>query len=182
MKGFTLIELLVSVGIFTVVMVISLGALLSVAEADRKAQTLKTITNNLGFALDSMARTIRTGVDYSCGSWSAEVDCTGASGGALFTFTDISGVRTGFRFRNDSQCENDIGCLQRSTDGGSTWATITAPEVVVSDAKFYLAGSSRGDTLQPRVTITVLGYVQISATQQSEFRIQTSVTQRLYDQ
>lgn len=183
MRGFTLIELLVAVGIFTVVMVVSLGALLAVAESDRKAQTLKTITNNLSFALDSMARNIRTGVDYSCGSWTPGTDCAGSTGGTLFTFEDVHGNRVGYRHRvNSGDCGNDVGCMQRSTDGGVSWATITSPEVLVSSFNFYLLGSQQGDNYQPRVTITSVGAVQVTEALQSEFRIQTAVTQRLYDQ
>ncbi len=67
-QGFTLIEMLVSVAIFTIVMVIALGALLSLSEADRKAQTINAAVNNLSFAIDSMSRLMRTGINYHCGS------------------------------------------------------------------------------------------------------------------
>ena len=57
-RGFTLIELMVSVTIFIIVMVIALGSLLSISEAERKAEQLKTVMNNLNFGLESMARAI----------------------------------------------------------------------------------------------------------------------------
>ncbi len=50
-KGFTLIEIIVSVAIFTVVMLISVGAVLNAVNANRKAQSLNTIVNNLNLAL-----------------------------------------------------------------------------------------------------------------------------------
>jgi len=65
-KGFTLVEMLVSVAIFAVVMTVALGSLLAMSESDRKAQTLKSVINNLNFSLDSMSRAIRTGTTYSC--------------------------------------------------------------------------------------------------------------------
>lgn len=185
MRGFTLIELLVSVAIFTVVMVVALGALLAIAESDRKAQTLKTITNNLNFAVESMSRTIRTGKDYHCGSFSGG-DCTG-SGSTLIAFEAIDGNEWGYRW-NSSGCPNNVGCIERSRDGGASWDAITAPEVVIlnpsggSGLTFYLVGSTQGDTLQPRVTILLRGYVQVTAALRSSFDLQTTVTQRLYDQ
>lgn len=183
-KGFTLIELLVSVGIFTVVMVVALGALLSISEADRKAQTLKTVTNNLNFALDNMSRSIRTGNTYHCGSLSGG-DCT--TGSTFFAFDANDGNQRVYRW-SSAGCPNTLGCVERSTDGGNNYYAITAPEVVIlnpsggSGLMFYLVGSIPGDVWQPRVTITLRGYVQVTAAQRSNFDLQTTVTQRLYDQ
>lgn len=197
-RGFTLIEMLVSVGIFTVVMVVALGALLSVSESDRKAQTIKTITNNLGFALEGMSRTIRTGINYSCGSWTPGTDCTSGGGGSLITFEDIQGNITGYqRSTNATLCGQDsagaVGCIVRSRDGGSIWQSITASEVVVEHLSFYLYGSSRSDDIQPRVTISMRGFIPLTGgamlrsecntagIECSTFDLQTTVTQRLYD-
>jgi prepilin-type N-terminal cleavage/methylation domain-containing protein len=185
-KGFTLIELLVSVAIFTIVMVVALGALLSVSESDRKAQTLKTVTNNLNFALDSMSRAIRTGADYHCGSLSGG-DCT--AGDTFFAFHTNTGATWAYRW-GSATCANALGCIQRSIDGGSTWADITSPEVVVlnpsgaAGLKFFLIGSAAGsaDNKQPKVTIALRAYVQQNGTLKTNLNIQTTVTQRLYDQ
>src|SRR5579872_2581420 len=65
-RGFTLIELMVSVGLFMIVMLISIGALVSMANADRKAQSIQVVIDNLDFALDDMSRIIRTGTTYHC--------------------------------------------------------------------------------------------------------------------
>jgi prepilin-type N-terminal cleavage/methylation domain-containing protein len=55
-KGFTLIEMIVSLGIFTIVALISIGALVRITDANKKSITLKTTINNLNFALiDVMA-------------------------------------------------------------------------------------------------------------------------------
>ncbi|MEK7613167.1 MAG: type II secretion system protein [Patescibacteria group bacterium] len=186
LKGFTLIELLVSVGIFSIVMVIALGALLAMSEADRKAQTLKTVVNNLNFSLESMSRTIRTGYDYHCGS-PTSFDCT--SGMNSLYFTGADGRNVIYRFANSAgsaslcgQSALAVGCILRSV-GGSSEASLTAPEVVIENAKFYVLGSPRSpDTVQPRVTILVSGYVNFKEGQKSQFNIQTTVTQRVYDQ
>ena len=58
-KGFTLIELMVSITIFSIVMLISVGALLSIIDANRKDQSLKSVmktaTSSLG-AFSSIGR------------------------------------------------------------------------------------------------------------------------------
>ncbi len=199
--------MLVSTAIFTVVMVIALGALLSMSESDRKAQTLKSVINNLNFSLDSISRAVRTGGGYHCGSSSGN-DCTVPPGGTSFYFTPTGGGTVAYRFENTTIDANAgtvcgqltaIGCVARSTDGGTTWAAVTAPEVVITNLSFYLLGSalgSTGDTYQPKLTILISGYVQFkgaggaaactsgasNAGASTCFNLQTSVTQRLYDQ
>lgn len=198
-RGFTLIELMVSVAIFAIIMVISLGALLSISAADRKSETVESVMNNLNFAVESMTRNIRTGYDYHCGTVSGG-DCS--SGGTLFKFTAQDGNSVVYTFNNSSECGQSgtvQGCILRcvgagsacDTDDGTNFLPITAPEVVITNAAstgsglaFYLRGSTlgnNGDNVQPNVVITVTGYVKLSETQKSPFTLQTSVTQRLYD-
>lgn len=46
-KGFTLVEMIVAIFVFSVVMVISTGALVSIIGANRKAQSVKSVMNNV---------------------------------------------------------------------------------------------------------------------------------------
>src|SRR3989338_1985894 len=76
-RGFTLVEMIVSVALFATVMLVSVGALLSLMGANRKAQALQSVMNNLNVALDGMVRSIRMGSNYHCGAgtFSATQDC-----------------------------------------------------------------------------------------------------------
>jgi len=65
-RGFTLIEIIISLGIFAVVAVIAIGALLKVLSANKKAQSVQDAVTNLNFAMDTMLRDIRTGSKYDC--------------------------------------------------------------------------------------------------------------------
>lgn len=180
-RGFTLIEMLVSVAIFTVVMTISLGALLTMSEADRRAEAMNAAVNNLSFALDSMSRAVRTGTAYHCGSTGVLTQPQNCAAGANeLGFLSASGVETVYTL-GTTACPNGQGCIWRSTDGGVTYQAITAPEVVVTNLVFYVVGAALGDGLQPKATMLVSGHVPVSNTQAS-FNIETSVTQRLYDQ
>jgi prepilin-type N-terminal cleavage/methylation domain-containing protein len=207
-RGFTLIEMMVSVALFTAVMVVALGALLGLSEANRKADSLSAAVNNLGAALDDMSRTIRTGSNYNCGAVSPVTsphDCSGsASPGTAFSFLASDGVtETVYRLNTTAnnasgsvaggntcgQITGTIGCIERSQDGGVTWLPITSADVVVQNLNFYVIGSSPSDHIQPKVTIVIDGYVIVTTSvnpsvpgQQSAFDIQTSVTQRVYDQ
>ncbi len=65
-KGFTLIEMVVSLGIFSVVAVIALGALVKIISANRKAQSLQSSLTNLNFAVESITRELRVGRAFHC--------------------------------------------------------------------------------------------------------------------
>lgn len=66
--GFTLIEMIVSLGVFSIVATIAVGALLVLIGTNRQLQGEQSIMTNLSFALDSMTREIRTGTHYYCDS------------------------------------------------------------------------------------------------------------------
>ncbi len=173
---------MVSVAIFSVIMVISLGALLSISSAERKAETLKSVMDNLNFALESMSRTIRTGVNYNCGSPSGG-DCA-SSGSNYFSFQAADGTFVAY-------CLDGTSIKREIVPSGGTLDTIcsspgflpiTAPEVSIGTLAFYLVGSAANDNIQPKLTIVVIGSAQITAAQSTTFHIETSVAQRIYDQ
>lgn len=180
-RGFTLVELLVSIAIFSLVMMIAVGSLLTMTEASRKAQALKSVMNNLNFAVESMSRMIRVGTTYHCGvvgSIGVAQDCT--SGSSYIALEQSDGDL-------DSLADQVIfrlleGRIERSTDGGASFVPITADEVVIEDLKFYVVGSAPGpDTVQPKVVMTVRGYASISERTRTDFDLQTTITQRLPD-
>ncbi len=199
--------MMVSVALFTIVMMVALGALLGLSEANRKADAISAAVNNLGAALDVMSRTIRTGTQYhgqsngginaTCGPTvlTSPEDCIGSPGANVFAFLNSDGVEVVYIFENTTvdpsgaaqkcgQATGTVGCILRSTDGGSTWLPMTSPDVVITNLTFYVTGSTRGspDNEQPRVIILIAGYVAVTSVQQSAFRIESSVTQRVYDQ
>lgn len=185
-KGFTLIELMVSVTIFIIVMTISLGALLAMSEADRKAEGIKSVMNNLNFALESMARTIRTGFGYGCNG-STGTDCINGAGGYRLSLTAANGNDVTYCLGSAGSCLVSTSCtagstctILRSIEGG-TFSSLTAPEVNIENLSFFVQGSPPGNAVQARVIITLNGTVTLSG-QVTDFRLQTSVTQRLYDQ
>ena len=182
--GFSLVELMVSVNIFSVVMTVSIGALLSVIEANRKAQALTSVMNNLNFALENMSRNMRIGTNYHCSTSTAvppNFDTTNdcSTGGVLIAFEAFNGnasISTNqiiYRFINTR--------IEKSSDGGATFIPITASEVTIEDMRFYVVGSSDTDTKQPRILITINGRAGISARAQTDFDLQTTISQRTLD-
>src|SRR4051812_37401392 len=64
--GFTLVEMLVAIALFSIVMVVAVGTLLSLAAANKKAQALQSVMNNLNISLDGMVRSLRMGTSFQC--------------------------------------------------------------------------------------------------------------------
>jgi hypothetical protein len=58
--------MIVSLGIFSVVVTTSVGALLVLVSSNQKLQGEQSAMSNLTFAMDSMTREIRTGYNYYC--------------------------------------------------------------------------------------------------------------------
>ena len=174
--------MLVSVAIFSTAMVIALGALLSMSESDRKSQTLKSVINNLNFSLDGMSRSMRTGDNYHCDVAVLPVtgprDCI-AAGASSMAYRSGTGSTVVYCRGTGTACSSSGVAILRSVNGGVTFAPITSPEVIVSNLTFYVIGA-QSTTVQPKVTILLSGAVQVTAAQQSQFNLQTSVTQRLY--
>ena len=168
-SGFTLVEMIVAVFIFSIVMIVATTAVVTMLDANRKAQATKTVMNNLNFALDAMTRAIRVGTDYSCsGSCSAGED--------NFTFIDSDGRTVIYRFLQ----AKGGGRIEREVDGGG-FLPVTAPDVHISNLTFYLEGGVQGDPTQPRLLIIVRGTAGPTTRTQVAFDLQTMITQRFLD-
>jgi prepilin-type N-terminal cleavage/methylation domain-containing protein len=191
MKAFTIIEVMISVAIFSVVMTMALGALLSVSQSDSRAEALKSVVNGLNFALDEVSRIARTGTQYDCGAIlplagsPTQTDCASSPSSEL-AFLASDGVTTyGYCLGSGGSCTGTVQCpagsscdILRSVDGG-TLLPITAPAVQISTLAFYVLGTE--GSVQPKITMLLSG-TAASAGDNSNFNIQTSVTQRIYDQ
>ncbi len=159
--GFTLIEMIIAVSIFTVVVFVAVGALMSITDANRKVNTIRTTIDNLNFAMESMSRDIRTGTDYE-----SEND------GKKIKFTNQKGEEVQYRW-NDSL--KSIQVKVDSVPGG--FKNITSPKITVESMRFYVAGTSVGNG-QPRVLIVIKGTAGLKDDTKTQFSLQTTISQR----
>lgn len=173
-KGFTLVEIMVSVTIFALVMTVSMGAILTIVNANRKAQSLKSVMNNLNFALENLTRTIKTGGTYSVSS--PICDSSSVSSNSL---TVGNAVTQGVSGNTITYSLNATGQIQKQVNGGNP-ETVTAPEITIQRFCFYVTGNTVNDGAQPKVTMILKGYAGDLKTR-SYFNLQTTVSQRLLD-
>ena len=182
--GFTLIEMIVAVGLFGVVMMVSVTALVALVDANRKAQALQSVINNLNIAIDGMSRSIREGSNYRCGSSSGN-DCT--AGGTIVYFEHYGGdpAQTGddwvYEFKADPVTGR--GRIYKSTNGSTGGeVAITASEVTIDSVTFYVFGSVRGDAVQPKVMMVIKGSAGTTkANVKTTFHVQSTAVQRVID-
>ena len=185
-RGFTLIEMIVSLGLFTIVLFITTSAFLAIVNADRKSRATRVATDNLNLALENMSRKIKTGYTYNCGGGSGANDCVVPQ--SIFEFTDQSGSRVSYkRAQGTAECGSGYGvnqgCILRLDAGVPVLST--SPEIDITSLKFLVSGSALWpDTKQPAVVIAIEGAIGVNAgnpSGKSSFKIQTILTQRIYD-
>jgi type II secretory pathway pseudopilin PulG len=197
-SGFLLIELIVALFIFSMVATVSIGSIITIFDANKKAQSLQSVMNNLNLAMDSMTKALAVGKNYTCegGDTGRGEDCQSSAGNEI-TFLSQDDVLVVYAFKPDCFGEEDSsgsGCLTRliDTDGDGSFSDegdpvpLTAREVNISNATFFVHGTAPflggdGDTEQPRVLMFIEGTVKAGPRNQTKFSLQTAVSQRIPD-
>lgn len=179
--GFTLIELLVSIALFSVVITIALGSIITIADSNKKARSMMQIMNNLNFAVDSMTRSFKSGdVADIVGSFVS-------SSGRCFETNEIDYADFDLGARRVEYCVDGNGVLTKKVDtlndsGGvltnNPPVQLTSGDVVIETVEFIPYGVASG---QPALGIVLDGEVRITPTISSRFTINTSVSQRKLD-
>lgn len=165
-RGFTLLEMIVAIFIFSIVVTIASGAMLSMISANRKAQALKTVMNNMNLALDSMSRDVRFGTAY------AVVDTITSTQGAC------ANTCTGLEVKKGSGTTQYFlstkGLLMRKRTIGTAGPLeqeLTSAGAVIQTLDFLVDGK--------KVQVMISGYAGKDPNDyQNRFDIQTSMTQR----
>lgn len=173
--GFTLIEILVSLALFGFVMLATTSTLLSLVDANHRAQSNKTAIDNLSLVLESMTRNIRTGSAY------APLNAACSTGGTTgISFKSTKGDSTSYSLDATSGAIVKIVLSQPAL-------VMTSSEISIDRLCFYIEGNDPLDAKQPVVLITVGGVVNSSTVggtktkTKARFDIQTTVSQRILD-
>lgn len=172
-EGFTLFEMIVAVGIFTVVVVIAVSSMLSLTASEKKAITLQNTQDNVRFAVEAMAKEIRTGENFPS---TCVIGCTS------ITYLTARDVTVSYRLNQTSRliekASSSTGCAEPFPD--TCYFPFTASEVAIENLVFYITGIG-DDNLQPKVTIVVEAATPGIERTASRLRLQTTVAQRRLD-
>ncbi len=155
-SGLTLIELIVAIGIFGLVVNMAFGIFGLAIVSQRRIIALRNVEDNIRFTIESMAREVRTGKNFSSGIGS-------------LSFTNAKGELVVYRLNSS--------IVEKSSDGGANYSAITGSEATVDYFNFYLIGQAAGDGLQPRITIT-MGATSRVGNQSANLKVQTTISGR----
>ncbi len=171
-SGFTLVETMIAMTIFTLVMVIGLGALIVSSNLAKKSQGLRIAVDNVDFALESMTRELRMGSYYLCGTKDVSLSSPTATGDCIEGNTGIAFIPQNSNSKIAYYLENRR--LVRKI--GLISSDIISPEVKIDYLRFYVKGSGN-DSIQPSVLILLRGVVTIRG-EETPFALQSMATQR----
>jgi prepilin-type N-terminal cleavage/methylation domain-containing protein len=191
-SGFTLVEMLVAIAVFMIVMTAAVGSLVSIIDANRKAQAIKDVMNNINFALESISKDMRVGTGYECfgssGYTNSDSECRFGKTQIRY-IPSYSNDYTYYRFVKAIDIVDDMGNIQKCSAGtcpANGWESLTAPtgNVNITSMNFYVLGADTANNpavgpKQPRVLITIEGMAGKKESVKTSFNIQTTVTQRI---
>jgi len=193
-KAFTLIELMIATTLFTIVMLMGVGALVVSSNSAKASQKLRISVDNVNFAMESMTRDIRMGTYFYCGKDSVEMgnitaDCDMTYGdyGNMIAFNPQKAAdgtippRIAYRLNPRGDGTNSV---QRCDGTASNCSDIVSRDVDIQELKFYVKGSTlpalddvaKGH-VQPSVKILIKGVVNVKGISKS-FSLQTMASQR----
>ena len=186
--GFTLIELMVSLMIFTIVVLAAVGSLYTVNTASRKVQAMRSVLDNVTFAVESMSRTIRTGKYVVCGgvsNISNDPNCPFSSQtpSQVLLVDSTLGVEQRVEYRlgiNSNGTGNIEKRVEDCTSGACVWlpaVSLTAPEVNIQNLSFYVSGADITDGTQTSVMLFING-VASTIDDTTPFALQTFISER----
>ncbi|MBI2446409.1 MAG: type II secretion system protein [Parcubacteria group bacterium] len=156
-NGLTMIELIVAIGVFGLVVGMTVGIFVLSIISQRRIIALRNAEDNIRFAVEAMAREMKTGKNFS-------------GGGSSVSFTNAKGEATVYRLNSN--------IIEKSSDGGVSYSAVSGAEVIVDYLNFYLMGQAISDGLEPRVTIAI-GVTSIVGSQTANLKIQTTISERL---
>ncbi|MEK7117013.1 MAG: type II secretion system protein [Patescibacteria group bacterium] len=175
-EGFTLVELLIAVSLFIIVATISMGAIISVFDANKKSQSSKTVVDNLNLSIENMVRVVRFGGNYHCGTSGNLNTPRNCSNGDTFLATSFNGDVISYGL-----CGAEI---RRGTGGEKNcnqMPAITSPDTFIEYLKFYVFGAEDSGINQPYIIAVIKGRVGAKPTTQTAFSIETLISQRALD-
>ncbi len=146
--GFTLVELMVSLMIFTIVVLAAVGSLYTVNNASRKVQSMRSVLDNLSFAIESISRTVRTSNSVVCGgslNISGNPNCPFASQAtnAMLLVDSTIGVHELVEYRLGYYSSGNGTIQKRAQESGvwTNWISLTSPEINIKHLYFYVEGA-----------------------------------------
>lgn len=188
-RAFTLVEIMVALSIFAIVALAVVNAFISIDRVNKKAQAMKTVIDNLHFALHGMAFNLKQGGDYHCfdgatvpdsgpsslGAYQIPLDCHPGGDTAIAFTTPKVGNDSRLVIYRFNPTNNKIEYWKEEET--ESFTPLTVNSLVVEDMRFYV-DQAQGTGLMPRVFVTFRGEAQ-AGQMVAELNLETVVSERL---
>lgn len=171
-EGFTIQEMIVALAVFAVVITMAMSAYMNLSNALSRAESLRTVNDNLSFAMDAMSSEIRY-------AKKGTVNIT--DGGSRIVFEDLNSGAQQIKisYYLDTDSETGFGEIRRVYDVDGAVGLPGLPKVLTSSninvAGLNFESSSPGVNLLPIISISLDGKAGIRANDQVRFSLQTAV-------
>ncbi len=187
-RGFTLVELMVATTIFVVIIISSIGSLLVLLGASKDSRGLRFAMDNVNFAMESMTRSVRMGINYYCATdptvsipTDSETFNNCPGGGTLLSFipqANTASPRVTYKLKTrEPSNPNSTRTIERCD--GNNCVEIVSSDINIDTLKFFVIGADPLDAIQAKVYILLKGTVMVKD-KPSSFMIQTLASQRNY--
>jgi len=197
-RGFTLIETLVSLALFSVVLVITGGVIVSILDINKKNQLVSGVVSNLNYSIDSMIRDIKTGYLYKC-NYTGTTDVSGLKSDpvsisksdcdSITLISTITGEDVVVSYKKVTPVDSPNSYIEKTiypVGGGPTesYSITDKNNVDITDMYLYVENPASldvvgGDYGQPSVFVSIKGSAGDKTLEASKFYVQTYISQRL---
>ncbi|MBI3273573.1 MAG: prepilin-type N-terminal cleavage/methylation domain-containing protein [Candidatus Colwellbacteria bacterium] len=177
--GFTLLEMIISIGIFSVVIIASIGITLSISNAQIKSANMQAILDNTRFNLELMTKEIRTGGSFStsspiCAPLGSEIRFYATSGRRVYFWDPVN-----LRIMRAKEDISSIDC------NGATGKAVpfSGENIYIDNLRFNTQGTIIGSSDgQPMIRIVLRARSKDKKTAlESTVNLQTTVIPRIRD-
>jgi len=181
--GFTLLEMIISIGIFSVLVVTSIGVMLGISNAQLKAANIQATVDNIRFSMELMTKEMRTGSQYALSSF------YGAQPGEELSFVTSAGERRVYYLSGGTimRLAASLSCLIQTplvvTAQCPSPKPLMADEVTVERLRFKIGGITPGSSDGQPWVMVAMSVSSKGGKQAFESRmdLETMVVQRLRD-
>ncbi len=174
-RGFTLVELLVAMGVFLVAVTLAIGAFVQALKAQRFVTYMMSVNSNASIALESMAREIRAGYNFSVDDLNSGSTCSVKDNQYdILNFTNADGQAVGYELANGSFAR----CAGNDCAAGQ-YTPLTASNILVDRLCFWLNNTKNDKSSPWRVTVFLTVDAKNQDFASTPLNLQTTVSARV---
>ena len=185
-KGFSLVEMLVSIALFSVIMVIAIGIIITILNTNKHVRATSIAMGNIDAVVEKIFREASVGSYYHCGKseeagkWKKAEEARNCPGGnplTAFAFEGVGGNKDSPDDQIIYQLNSTESALEISRDGGTSFERLTDENIVIDEFNVNVVGNS-SNTKQPAVFISMRGYIKKGLDDKTIFAVQTMIAER----